>query len=136
MTKVRSRSVVRKASKSSAVSSHFSSLGEGTPKMPKEKWDLPESPVQHRPNETSAVEVKFGGTAASLFEHLCLSPSGEILVHDTGFPFEMSCRRVVEDFVANCVNSSASTLREATEICSTPFGPRSTMRGDEYFATG
>ena len=35
--------------------------------MPKEKGDLPEFPVEHRPNETGAVEVKFGGTAASLF---------------------------------------------------------------------
>jgi hypothetical protein len=96
-----------------------------------EKWDLPEFPVQHRPNETSAVEVKFGGTAASLFEHLRLAPSLEIPVHDT------SCRprRVaggwIEDFVANCVNTSASTLREGTEISSTPFGARFVMHEDE-----
>jgi hypothetical protein len=32
--------------------------------MPKEKGDLPEFPVEHRPNETGAVEVKFGGTEA------------------------------------------------------------------------
>jgi hypothetical protein len=51
----------------------------------KEKWDLPESPVEHRANETSAVEVKFGGTAASFFEHLRLAPSGEIPVHDTSW---------------------------------------------------
>jgi hypothetical protein len=67
---------------------------ERRPKMPKEKWDLSEFAAEHRANETSAIEVKFGGTTASLFEHLRLAPSGEIPVHNTTSPFGMSCRRV------------------------------------------
>ena len=48
----------------------FLVTGERRPKMPKEKWDLSEFAVEHHASETSAIEVKFGGTAASLFEHL------------------------------------------------------------------
>ena len=128
--------IIPQTSKSWAVSPHSSSLGEGTPKMPKEKWDLPESPAQHRPNETSAVEVKFGGTAASLFEHLRLAPSGEIPVHDTTCRSRRVGGEWIEDFVANCANTSASALREAIEISSAMFGARSVMREDEHFATG
>ena len=62
--------------------------------MPEEKWDPPESPAEYRANETSAIEVKLGEPPTSLFEHLRLAPSGEIRVHDTRLPLEMSCRRV------------------------------------------
>jgi len=55
--------------------------------MPKEKRDLLESPAEYGTNEASAVEVKFGGTAASLFEHLRLANSGKIPVHDMCFEF-------------------------------------------------
>jgi hypothetical protein len=71
----------------------FLVTGERRPKMPKEKWDLSEFAAEHRANETSAIEVKFSATVASLFEHLSLARSGEIPVHNTT-PFEMSCRRV------------------------------------------
>jgi hypothetical protein len=104
--------------------------------MPKEKWDLPESPAEQRPNKTSAVEVKFGGTAASLVEHLRLAPSGEIPIHDTSCGSRRVASEWTGDFAANCVNTSASTLREASEIFSAPFGARSVMREDEYFVTG
>jgi hypothetical protein len=104
--------------------------------MPKEKWDLPESPAEQRPNKTSAVEVKFGGTAASLVEHLRLALSGGIPVHDTSCSSRRVASEWTEDFVANCVNTSESTLPEATEISSAPFGARSVMREDEYFVTG
>ena len=96
----------------------FLVTGERRPKMSKEKWDLSEFAPEQRANETSAIEVKFGGTAASLFEHLRLAPSGEIPVHKTTSPFEMSCRRV------DC------GLRSKP-----PFGARSAMRAGEYFAT-
>ena len=64
---------------------------ERRPKMPKEEWDLPESPAEHRVNETSAVEVEFGGTAASFFEHLRFAPAAEIPVHATKLLFELGC---------------------------------------------
>jgi hypothetical protein len=96
--------------------------------MPKEEWDLPESQAEHRVNEASAVEVKFGGTAASFFEHLRLALSGEIPVHDTTLPFEMSCRRMIGEFAANRVNTFGGN--------STPFRTRSVVREGEYFATG
>jgi hypothetical protein len=100
--------------------------------MPKEKWDLTESPAEHRPKETGAVEVKFGGTAASFFEHLRLAPSGEIPVHDTSW----RSRRVAGGFRRELPEDVGDHLREATEISSAPFGARSVMREDEYFATG
>jgi hypothetical protein len=62
--------------------------------MPKEEWDLLESPAEHRVNETSAVEAEFGGTAASFSQHFRLAPSGTIPVHDTTSLFETSCRRM------------------------------------------
>jgi hypothetical protein len=34
-----------KSEKPRIIHVHFSSAGEGTPKVPKEKWDLPEFPV-------------------------------------------------------------------------------------------
>ena len=67
------------------------SLGDGTPKMPKEKWYLPEFSAEYRSNETSAVEVKFRGTAASFFEHLRFAPAAEIPVHGTKLLFELGC---------------------------------------------
>ena len=67
----------------------FLVTAERRPKMPKEKRDLSEFAAEHRANETSAIEVKFGGTTASLFEHLRLAPSGQIPVHNTTSPFEM-----------------------------------------------
>jgi hypothetical protein len=70
------------------------SLRERTPKMSKQEWDLPELPAEHRVNETSAVQVKLGGTAASFFEHLRLAPSGKIPVHDMTSLFQMSCRQM------------------------------------------
>ena len=63
--------------------------------MPKEKWNLPESPAQNRPNETRPVEVKFSRTATSFFVHLRFAFSKEIPVYDTGLSFEMSCREVL-----------------------------------------
>ena len=59
--------------------------------MPKEEWDLPESPAEHRVNETSAVEVEFGGTAASFSQHFRLAPSGTIPLHDTTSLVESGC---------------------------------------------
>jgi hypothetical protein len=37
--------------------------------MSEEKRDFPESRAENRPYETSAIKVKFGGTAASLLQH-------------------------------------------------------------------
>ena len=67
------------------------SLGDGTPKMPKEKWDFPEFSAEYRSNETSAVEVKFRGTAASFLEHLRFAPAAEIPVHATKLLFQLGC---------------------------------------------
>jgi hypothetical protein len=59
--------------------------------MPKEEWDLPEFSAEYRSNETSAVEVKFRGTAASFFEHSRSAPAAEIPVHATKLLFEWGC---------------------------------------------
>ena len=112
------RLLMRRARRIPRLMISFLVTGERRPKMSKEKWDLSEFAAEHRVNETSAIEVEFGGTAASLFEHLRLAPSGEIPVHNTTSPFEMSCRRV------DC------GLRSEP-----PFGARSAMREGEYFAT-
>jgi hypothetical protein len=62
--------------------------------MSKEKWNFPESSAEHRPNQTSAVEVEFGRTVTRVFEHLRLARSGEISVPGTNSPFEISSPRV------------------------------------------
>jgi hypothetical protein len=93
-TRLDSRRLLMRRARRILIMISFLVTGERRPKMPKEKWDLLEFAAEHRAHETSAIEVKFGGTAASLFEHLRLAPSGEIAVHNTTSPFEMSCRRV------------------------------------------
>jgi hypothetical protein len=67
------------------------SLDDRAPNVPKEKWDFPEFSAEYRSNETSAVEVKFRGTAASFFEHLRFAPAAEIPVHATKLLFELGC---------------------------------------------
>ena len=49
--------------------------------MPNEKRDFLESPTENRPSKTRAVEVKFGGAAASFLEQLRFAPSEKIPVH-------------------------------------------------------
>jgi len=50
--------------------------------MAKEKRDFPESPAENSPDEAGSVEVKFGGTTASILEHLPFTFSRKIRGHD------------------------------------------------------
>jgi len=58
------------------------SLNERAPEMAKEKRDFPESPAENSPDEAGSVEVKFGGTTASILEHLPFTFSRKIRGHD------------------------------------------------------
>jgi hypothetical protein len=47
----------------------MSSFSECAPEMPEEKWDFCKSAAANCRYETTSVEVKLGGAAATVFEH-------------------------------------------------------------------
>ena len=57
------------------------SFSQCAPEVPHEREDSLKFPGANRPPEAIVVKVKFGGTAARLFEHCFSTPAGKKGVH-------------------------------------------------------